>query len=72
MHACHSDTEDVLKADFKNGKPPPDEGELVTKYMKLLRPCVDRHLAGLPAAMERVKAGSGADKAAGKSGGWFS
>lgn len=69
MHACHSDTEDVLKADFKDGKKV-DESVLVAKYMKLLRPCVDGHLAGLPAAMERVKTGSGAVKAA-KSG-WFS
>ena len=44
----------------------------VASYMRLLRPCVDGHLAGLPAALERVKAGGAAPAAAkAKSSGWF-
>lgn len=69
LHACHGDTEAVLKADFK-GKGV-DEAALVAAYMRLLRPCVDGHLAGLPAALERVKAGGAAPAAKAKSSGWF-
>ena len=70
LHACHGDTEAVLKADFKGQ--PVDEAALVASYMRLLRPCVDGHLAGLPAALERVKAGGAAPAAAkAKSSGWF-
>ena len=62
--------EEVLKSDFK-GKKAVDEAELVAKYMRLLRPCVDAHLAGLPAALDRVKEG---DDGSGekKKKGWFS
>ena len=60
----------MLKSDFK-GKKAVDEAELVAKYMRLLRPCVDAHLAGLPAALDRVKEG---DDGSGekKKKGWFS
>ena len=60
----------MLKSDFK-GKKTVDEAELVAKYMRLLRPCVDAHLAGLPAALERVKEGSD-DGGGAKKKGWFS
>jgi hypothetical protein len=60
--------EEVLKSDFK-GKASVDEAELVAKYMRLLRPCVDAHLAGLPAALDRVKEGDGGGA---KKKGWFS
>ena len=60
----------MLKSDFK-GKKAVDEAELVAKYMRLLRPCVDAHLAGLPAALDRVKEGVDGSSGAKKKG-WFS
>jgi len=63
----------VLKADFKGRAGAVDEAALVARYMALLRPCVDGHLAGLPAALERVKSGAAPPAPGGKasSRGWF-
>ena len=68
LHACHSETETALKAQFAGGAAAVDNAALVAAYMSRLRPCAEKTLATLPASLERIKA---PPTKAGEKKGWF-